>query len=206
MLKSTCAVMPALTESDEVLWKNLREGSQQAFSLLFERYYGKLLNYGKSLMSSPEQVKDCVQDVFVDIWLYKSSLTEASSIKAYLMSSVRKRIARLHERERIFTQTTTLQEVEFLFDFTIEDQIIADEEMSLKVRQLNHLVNSLPSRQKEALFLRFHHGLDIEQVSEVMSINYQSVVNLLYKATQQLRSMWVGQFSLLLILFQFALK
>jgi RNA polymerase sigma factor (sigma-70 family) len=59
--------------------------------------------------------------------------------------------------------------------------------MAAKVEQLNVLINKLPSRQKEALYLRYHQGLSVEQVSEVLNMNYQSTKNLLHRAILQLR-------------------
>jgi RNA polymerase sigma factor (sigma-70 family) len=173
--------------SDSTLWNQLRLGDEEAFSLLFERYYSPLVNYGKTLMSESDIVKDCVQDVFVNIWSYRYKLNDAIAIRAYLLSCVRKRIARYHEREHIFSKVKDVDSLDFLFDFSIEEQLIADETMAIKVQQLNRLINYLPTRQKEALYLRYHQGLSVEQVAEVLNMNYQSTKNLLHRAILQLR-------------------
>ena len=173
--------------SDSALWNQLRVGDEEAFSLLFEEYYGLLVNYGKTLMSEGDLVKDCVQDVFVDIWTYRHQLNDAIVVKAYLLSSVRKRIARLHQREHIFSKVKDVDSLDFLFDFSIEDRLIADESQAIKVEQLNRLINNLPARQKEALYLRYHQGLSVEQIAEVLNLNYQSTKNLLHRAILQLR-------------------
>jgi RNA polymerase sigma factor (sigma-70 family) len=173
--------------SDSTLWNQLRSGDEEAFSLLFERYYSPLVNYGKTLMSESDIVKDCVQDVFVNIWSYRYKLNDAIAIRAYLLSCVRKRIARYHEREHIFSKVKDVDSLDFLFDFSIEEQLIADETMAIKVQQLNRLINYLPTRQKEALYLRYHQGLSVEQVAEVLNMNYQSTKNLLHRAILQLR-------------------
>ena len=173
--------------SDSTLWNQLRSGDEEAFSLLFERYYSPLVNYGKTLMSESDIVKDCVQDVFVNIWSYRYKLNDAIAIRAYLLSCVRKRIARYHEREHIFSKVKDVDSLDFLFDFSIEEQLIADETMAIKVQQLNRLINNLPTRQKEALYLRYHQGLSVEQVAEVLNMNYQSTKNLLHRAILQLR-------------------
>ena len=183
--------------ADEILWHRLKQGDKAAFSELFERYHASLTVYGNSLMSHSERVQDCVQDVFVDVWLYRHSLSETVVVKAYLLSSVRKRIARLYQRDNVFRQTTSLESLEFLLDFSIEEQLIADEETATQVSQLNRLINNLPARQKEAIYLRFHQGLSIEQISEMLDINYQSVTNLLHRAIQQLRKAWKGDLTLL---------
>jgi RNA polymerase sigma factor (sigma-70 family) len=169
------------------LWNQLRLGDEEAFSSLFERYYSILVNYGKTLMTGEDRVKDCVQDVFVDIWTYRHKLNEAIVVKAYLLSSVRKRIARLYNREHIFSNIKNIDSLEFLFDFSIEDRLIADETTTKKVEQLNKCINQLSNRQKEAIYLRYHQGLTVEQVAEVLNLNYQSTKNLLHRAILQLR-------------------
>lgn len=173
--------------NDDTLWNQLRAGDEEAFSLIFEKYFSTLVNYGKTLTTEPNTVKDCVQDVFIDIWTYRQALNENVVVKAYLLSSVRKRIARLHEREHIFIRTKNVDSLDFLFDFSIEDRLIADEVMATKVERLNLLTNRLSPRQKEVLYLRYHQGLSVEQVSEVLNMNYQSTKNLLHRSILQLR-------------------
>ncbi|MBB6002534.1 RNA polymerase sigma factor [Arcicella rosea] len=189
----------ALDISDETLWKSLREGNEWAFSSLFERYFCSMVNYGSSLMSHSNQVQDCVQDVFVDIWLYRQSLQDKVVVKAYLLSSVRKRIARLYEREHIFRQTASVDGLDFLLEFSIEEQLIHDEITASKVNHLNKLLNMLPARQKEALYLRYHQGLTVEQIAEALDINYQSANNLIYRGLQHLRTAWSGDLALLFL-------
>jgi RNA polymerase sigma factor (sigma-70 family) len=172
---------------DCLLWSQLKAGDEEAFSLLFEKYYSLLVNYGKTLNTESEIVKDCIQDVFVDIWNYRNNLNEARVVKAYLLSSVRKRIVRLHERNHIFSNAINIDSIDFLYEYSIEDRLIADETMAKSVKKINQLINSLPARQSEALYLRYHQGLTVDQVSEVLNINYQSTKNLLHRAILQLR-------------------
>ena len=190
--------------SDITLWNQLRLGDEEAFSSLFERYYSTLVNYGKTLMTGEDRVKDCVQDVFVNIWRYRYKLNEAIVVKAYLLSSVRKRIARLHHREHIFSNIKQIDSLEFLFDFSIEDRLIADETTAKKVEQLNKSINQLSDRQKEAIYLRYHQGLSVEQVAEVLNLNYQSTKNLLHRAILQLRKDF--PISVLFLLLNFSLN
>ena len=188
------------TLDDTVLWRNLKEGDEKAFSFLFEKYYGHLVRYGNSFSPFPEKVQDCVQDVFTDVWVYRQSLNDSVVVKAYLLSSVRKRIARLQERDHIFRKTTSMDSIEFLFDFSVEHQLISDEATEEKVSHLNELLNNLPTRQKEALYLRYHQGLSVEQIADMLQVNYQSANNLLHRAVVNLRKEWKGDLSLLFLL------
>ncbi|PXY47280.1 RNA polymerase sigma factor [Flavobacterium hydrophilum] len=188
------------TYDDHKLWNKLKAGDEKSFSLLFEKYYGDLINYGNSFSPFAEKVQDCVQDVFADIWLYRESLQEPNVVKAYLLSSVRKRIARLYERDHVFRKITTTDSIEFLFDFSVEYELIDDEATAESVLYLNKLLNDLPARQKEALFLRYNQGLSVDQIAEMLEVNYQSASNLLHRGLLTLRREWKGSFSVIVLL------
>ena len=187
---------------DTMLWNNLKEGDEKSFSMLFERYYSDLLRYGNSLSPYEEKVKDCIQDVFTDIWIYRNTLQSSVVVKAYLLSSVRKRIARLHERDHIFRKTTSTDSIAFLLEFSVDYELIDDDyDTKEKVIHLNNLLNDLPARQKEALYLRYHQGLTVEQIAEMLDVNYQSASNLLHRGLLSLRKEWKGSFTIFLMLF-----
>jgi RNA polymerase sigma factor (sigma-70 family) len=196
------AILKFNSVDDAMLWNNLREGDEKSFSMLFERYYTDLVRYGNSLSPYEEKVQDCIQDVFTDIWVYRNTLQNSVIVKAYLLSSVRKRIARLHERDHIFRKTTSTDSIAFLLEFSVDYELIDDDYATKeKVIHLNNLLNDLPARQKEALYLRYHQGLTVEQIAEMLDVNYQSASNLLHRGLLSLRKEWKGSFPLFLMLF-----
>lgn len=195
-------ILPVNSIDDNTLWNDLKIGDEKSFSLLFERHYSDLVSYGNSLSPYAEKVQDCVQDVFTDIWLYRNSLQGSVVVKAYLLSSVRKRIARLYERDHIFRKTASTDAVEFLLEFAVDNELLDDDYATKeKVVHLNKLLNELPPRQKEALYLRYHQGLSVEQIAEMLDINYQSANNLLHRALLTLRKEWKGSLTIIAILF-----
>ncbi|MFV8364015.1 RNA polymerase sigma factor [Flavobacterium sp. ZT3P35] len=189
---------------DSALWNSLKEGNENAFSVLFKRHYSHLVRYGNSLFPYPEKVQDCVQDVFTDLWIYRDKLSDKVVVKAYLLACVRKRITRSQERDRIFRLSSSIDTIEFLFDFSIEHELISDETTASKVSHLNQLINDLPSRQKEALYLRYTQELTVDQIADTLNINYQSANNLLHRALLSLRKDWKGTICCILMLFTLA--
>jgi RNA polymerase sigma factor (sigma-70 family) len=185
---------------DNELWAKLKAGDEQAFSILFKRYYGCLLQYGNTFLPFSEKVQDCVQDVFTDIWVYRNSLSSTVVVKAYLLSSVRKRIVRLHQRDRVFNKSKSVDAIEFLFDFSVEHRLVSDELTAGKVMQLNKVLNVLPARQKEALYLRYHNSLSVDEIAVILNVNYQSANNLLHRGLLNIRKEWKGDLTLLMML------
>ncbi|WP_281336921.1 RNA polymerase sigma factor [Flavobacterium eburneipallidum] len=185
---------------DNELWLEIKAGHEKAFSLLFKRYYSYLIQYGNSFSPFSEKIQDCVQDVFTDIWVYRNSLADTVVVKAYLLSCVRKRIVRLQERDKVFNKAKSVDAIAFLFDFSVEQQLISDELTAGKVVHLNKVLNVLPARQKEALYLRYHNGLNVDQIAEILNVNYQSANNLLHRALVNIRKEWKATLLLFVML------
>ena len=71
--------------------------------------------------------------------------------------------------------------------FTAEELITNQETERFKNKNISKLLNKLPKRQKEAIYLKYYSGLKAKEISEIMGINYQSVVNNLHKAIKSLK-------------------
>lgn len=188
------------TLPDSQLWCLIKDDDQAAYTTLFRKYYPSLLGYGKSLTDHHGLAGDCVQETFMEIWLYRRNLAVPDSVRAYLLAGVRRRIARRLERDRIFRHSRDIGEGEFSFQFTPLDEMISDEETRRQVHQLNTLLNQLPARQREALYLRYHQQLDIDEIARLMQINPQSASNLLHRGIKHIREVWVGEMHALALL------
>ena len=66
--------------------------------------------------------------------------------------------------------------------------MVREEEYLSLQSKIAELLNQLPKRQKEVIYLHYFEDLDYSQIAEIMAINYQSVLNLTQKALQKLRS------------------
>src|SRR6185436_10150035 len=62
-------------------------------------------------------------------------------------------------------------------EFSPEEIRIKKESASFNTSQLTQMINTLPARQKEIIYLRFYEGLSYKDISRILNINYQSLVN-----------------------------
>lgn len=190
----------ATPESDEYLWMQLLKGHEPALAQLMRRYHGPLLSYARKITADTSLAEDSIQDLFVDVWTRRQSLTKTTAVRPYLLASLRRRIVRSIGRTNWMQATSPdALEAPFLTQFSIEESLIESETQQQQVRQLNHLVNCLPARQREALYLKFYQNLDNEQIAQVMHIGYQPATNLIYRALVFLRQHWFEEFSPLLL-------
>ena len=191
---------PAATD-ENILWNALRRGEQAAFSQLMQVYVKRLVNYGHKFSGDQEFIKDCVQELFLELWQYRYRLSATDSVKGYLFVSLRRRIARSNQQNHIFRSATSLdEELPFHVCFDVQTEWIESEMERLQIEQLNQLVNALPNRQKEIIYLKFHQNLSTADMAAVLNIQPQTAANLLHRAIVSLRNSGLTESTLLLLL------
>jgi RNA polymerase sigma factor (sigma-70 family) len=179
--------MPILNQTDEWLWQQMQLDDEGAFNALLRRYGPMLIRYGTKLFADREQVQDCVQDLFADLWLSRHRVAQTTSVRFYLLASLRHRVARAATQSQRYTAYTDTDELRFQSEFTVEERWIQTEAERERLHQLNRLFNQLPDRQREALYLKYYQQLTNEQIAQVMGVSYQSASNIIYRALSSLR-------------------
>ncbi|MFV0248807.1 MAG: RNA polymerase sigma factor [Tenacibaculum sp.] len=185
MANSTSKITAYL--NDKALWKSLKEGNLKAFSVLFKKYYVTLYNYGLKISNNIALTEDSLQDFFVYIYEHKENLSDLNRIAPYLFSSYRRFIIRKINKSQKISMVRDVDASIVDINFTAEEFITRQETTAFRNKNLTNLINQLPKRQKEVIYLKFHCNLTPKEIAETMNINYQSVVNTLHKAIKNLR-------------------
>ena len=76
--------------SDKFIWKSLKEGNLNAFSVLFETYYPQLHNYGFKISKDVAITEDTLQDFFLYIYEHKENLRDLETIAPYQFTSYKR--------------------------------------------------------------------------------------------------------------------
>jgi len=183
-------------------WNSFREGSETALRRMMQQYYGPMLNYGSKFSKNHAFVKDCIQDVFIALWQYRESLATPQSLKAYLLTSLRRKIFsnRPGTGLVLLNEDPSDQEL-FAFEPSPEASVIEEESLAVQCVVVAGLLEKLSDRQREVIYLKFYQGLDRDEIAGIMGLSHQSVSNLLQKAIHSLRKIIPSGISLLTCLF-----
>jgi RNA polymerase sigma factor (sigma-70 family) len=184
-------ISPFHKESEEAIWKALKGNSKEAFAVIYCRFFKILLQRGLQITDDREMVKDCIHDLFLEIWINKSNLATPISIRAYLIVSLKRKIIRRMKKMRVMENDLDKSPVE-LVD-SKEDQIVAEQHMLEQQCRVSRAVNLLTGRQKEAIQLRFFLNLSYEEIAGRMKISTDSIYNLISKALFNLQKVLVRQ-------------
>lgn len=173
------------------LWNRFKTGDMEAFNQLTRARYWLLFNYGTLFTRDRHLIKDCVQDLFLELWHRRKAIAETPYVTIYLVKALRYTLLRKLRREqnwRFAGEETVELEVGFTDGVTAEAEWIAGETINEAKHNIRQAVELLPKRQQEVVFLKFYEGLSNDDIARAMAIEKQTVANFLYRAMTQLRS------------------
>jgi len=187
---------------DNVIWQRFLAGEVDAFDRLMTLHFKTLFHYGSKFSKDKEFVKDNIQDLFLILWERRKNLSSEIAVKPYMMASLRRLMHRNAKSRPTVSDLAFEDNGNFEIEFSVEEEYIENESSLRITRELKRLLDELPERQKEVIYLKFFQEMDRSQIAEIMSISPQTVSNLLQIAIKQLKRYWKAEF-LTLFLVQF---
>ena len=174
------------------VWIRFRSGNQAAFSEIYEEFIDSLFAYGSKITRDRELVKDCVQDIFVDLQRLQPNLQHPEYIEFYLFKSLKNAILhRAEENKR--TDSIPIEEmVGFDLHFQIEQEQDPVSERD-RTEKLKSILQTLDPSKRELLFLKFSTGLNYVEIGQLLGANPDTVKKQVYRTLDHLRGKFGSQ-------------
>lgn len=185
----------------DYLWKEFKKGNQLAFASIYNLYVDRLFIYGSKLTPDRELVKDCIQEVFFDLYNKRHSLSDTDNIRYYLLKSLKNTLLRKIQRERRIIELNKKTTSDFNIEYSFEKKIIENEIEEEKKLLVKTILADLNDKQKEILFLRFMQGLSYSEISEIVDIASDSVKKQVYRTVKKIRQSLGAKTNMIFYLF-----
>ena len=183
---------------DEHLWIKIRSGDRTAFRQLFDDYYSSLCLYANSVINNLELSQDIVSDCFVRIWERKETIQIQSSLKNYLLLSVRNAIySYLRSPESRKDNIENI--IRKLENTPVEEYDLETEEA---INRIKALIDELPDQRKKILELAAFYGKTYKEIAEILNVSVNTVNTQMTRAYSYLRDKLSKNDFLLLFFFR----
>ncbi|WP_167618801.1 RNA polymerase sigma factor [Maribellus sediminis] len=169
------------------LWERFKNGDDDAFYRIYNQYFNELYSYALNFSKDQDFIKDCIHDLFLNLYKYRKTLSSTDNIQYYLLRSLRrllhkegtKRNTLLHDEQLLHLNDTPV--------VSLEDEIIADETKKENFKALAEVMKKLTNKQREALSLKFEHNLSYPQIADTLNISVESARTMIYRTLKELR-------------------
>ena len=163
-------------------------GDKEAFLTLYQSHYQALFVFGFSLSTDRELTKDCIQELFLEIWKTRPSLNkEVKNVRSYLFTWLRRKMSRELSRLAKEKFSADLKEEFPFIESSYEELLIAFQQSEEKKEQLRSALKKLTKKQLEIIKLKFFQNLSYRSIAAQTSLTPRTVYNLIYEAIRSLR-------------------
>src|SRR5580700_5303016 len=147
-------------------WGLMTRGDKEAFLTLYQSHYQALFSYGFRLSIDRDLTKDCIQELFLEIWNTRPSLNkEVKNVRTYLFTWLRRKISRELSRLAKENCAEGLDEEFPVIQSSYEELLIAFQESEEKKEKLRAALKKLTKKQLEIIRLKFFENLSYQAIA-----------------------------------------
>lgn len=164
------------------LYEEMKKGKEYAFDFFFNYYYPGLCVYAQKMVSSPEEARDLVQEVFLKFWSDREKTVVRSSIRFYLFASAKNKCL-----DFLRKQSKNIKVEKIAGDYDIAEESFETYVLSELEAFFNKSLNKLPCRCREIFELSRFHGLKNREIAKKLNLSEKTVENQMTKAIRMLK-------------------
>lgn len=173
---------------DYYLWESFKSGNDEAFYRLYDQHAEVLYHFGIHFSKDKDFIKDCIHDLFLDLYKYRKGLSSTDNIKFYLLRSLRRKIYKEQSKGIPIFYDEAILETKDYHVVAFEDILIASETEIENYQALKKAMGKLTDRQREILSLRIVHSIAYPEIAEMVGMSVESTRTNIYRALKRLRN------------------
>lgn len=175
--------------NEKEAWEELQDGSLEALGFFYDNYVNDLFQIGVSVKSDRDLIQDIIHDMFIELYTYHSKLSKVKNIKAYLISSFKRKLFKSISSKEIILEKNDLEIKVNTFENALspENTIIDLEQASIKKMKLKKAWKSLTPHQIRALQLKFTENKSYTEIADELNVSLSSARTLIYRSIKEIR-------------------
>ncbi len=186
-----------LNISSEVLMERVKRSDQEAFNMLYDRFWEQMYIKALSILGDRNTAKDIVQEIWISVW-ERRNIIDNNNIEGYLFRAVRFKV--YNEFRNVKYRDKLIEEFVQNHNAQISTNNI-EENMQLKDTEtiIFSAVNGLPKKCKQVFELSRFEGLKNNEIADKLNISQRTVETHISNALKVLKKHTI----LLFLLFNF---
>jgi RNA polymerase sigma-70 factor (family 1) len=173
---------------------------RSSFCILFDTYQPLVYSFALKITKSELLAEEAVQEIFIKIWIKRTSLTQVVNFGAYLNRIVRNYALNVLRDKAMEAKVSK----NILSDF---NELTFDTQNSIHFKEtealLHQAIQRLSPQQKQVYLLCHHQGLKYEEAAREMNLSPLTVQTHMKLALRSIRSYLVQHVGYCALLFSY---
>ena len=173
-----------LKANDNNLLSLIRKNDNDAFRLLYKRYWGPLINFAAHYLDDKDSCKEIVQELFVQMHVQQVPLRIKSSLSSYLFTALRNKIFNYLRNRAVYKKHVCIAARAAVVNQNNVEQFVNMKQLQEKIALF---LGNIPGKYREVYMLHDQDSLTIRKISELLKRPVNTVEKQFRKATTLLR-------------------
>lgn len=172
-------------QSDEELLVSLRQGSEDAFTIIYERYHKLLYVLAYKYLKSSYSSEDAVQHIFLRLWESRSLLTVNVNLRNYLYTMLKN-----HVLNEIRNNNSAIEKNYEIVQLSpeYENELLAGIEEKDMMSHFYQAIDRLPEQKRQVCLYKLKGNLSNQEIADKMKISVPTVKTHYAQAIKLLRT------------------
>ncbi|HTN75617.1 MAG TPA: RNA polymerase sigma factor [Pirellulaceae bacterium] len=174
---------PEVVEPEVLLMEAAQRGDKAAFSTIVQQHQGAVYGYFCARLIESTDAEDLCQEVFLRCYLGREKFQRAIAVRPWLLgiarNLIREHVRRKHRRREVAWTELCLE---------IETLGAGDDQHDEVLSHLPLCLESLGKSAREALQLRYHARMKLQEIGKKLCRSEGAVKLLMFRARQALKN------------------
>ncbi|MDR8391056.1 RNA polymerase sigma-70 factor [Aliifodinibius sp. S!AR15-10] len=172
--------------SDKLLFRKIKNGDEEAFEELFNKYYEPLVRFVWGYVKSEAIAEEIVQELFMKVWNISSTLTIQRSVKSYIYSAGRNMSLNYLKHQN--TQQEWEKEKKALHENRpLEAKLDDSLHNKMMLEKVEEAIQNLPERRRLIFILSRHKDMTYKEIADFLDISENTVDTQIRRVLASLR-------------------
>ncbi len=169
-----------------VIQSYLQSQASRCFSMLYERYAGKIFSKCLTLLNDEALAEDATQEIFTKIFLNMAKFKEQSRFSTWVYSITYNYcidyIRRQKKDKAIFTEDIEKAPER-------QDEVPDEELFQMEVKQLKYVLDQLPVGDSAILLMKYQDDMPIKDIADILDKTESAVKMQIKRAKERARKL-----------------
>ena len=171
-------------QDNRYLTSELLKGNEKAYKYLYDNAYSEIVHYVCNMTKNYDQAEDIVQGIIVKLWNNRENTIINTSIKSYLYKAAYNSFINEYKKDKLKESLADQIKHAVIIEMLDND----DETIERKIKEINIIVDQMPTKRKEIFVLNKKEGLTYDEIASYLEISSKTVENQIGRAIYEIRT------------------